>query len=69
MKVGFLIWHGSHFGGVQRRYVRLACHLARTRNDLDVFVIVHEEGREGIFELIGQDSRVTVKVFGVGRCI
>jgi hypothetical protein len=28
MKIAFVVWSGEEFGGIERRYVRLACKLA-----------------------------------------
>ena len=66
MKIGFLIWAGSSFGGVQRRYSRLANEIAKSRSDLQVVIISHRQASVVVLNLFDTTTAVEFHSFGAG---
>ena len=58
-KIIFVIWCGNAFGGMERRYARLATELSKNVN-YDVSVIAQKRAEHSI-SLFCQSSRVKIK--------
>jgi glycosyltransferase involved in cell wall biosynthesis len=69
MKIAFVVWSGEKFGGIERRYVRLACRLADEYKDGDFLIICRKISLKSVLDVIGVKSGVKIVKIGFGEGI
>jgi len=67
MKIAFVVWSGEEFGGIERRYVRLACKLADEYKDSDVLIVCRRISMKSILDIIGTKSGLRIVQVGFGE--
>ncbi|OWL86393.1 glycosyltransferase family 4 protein [Halopseudomonas aestusnigri] len=67
VRVAFVLWAGKNFGGMERRYVRLASHLAE-RSQVGEIVLLARKGAElNVERHLNRNSGVRVLMYGRDR--
>jgi glycosyltransferase involved in cell wall biosynthesis len=67
MKIAFVVWSGEEFGGIERRYIRLACRLADEYKDGDFLIICRNVSLRSVLDVIGVKSGVKIVKIGFGE--
>lgn len=64
--VAFVIWAGEAFGGMERRYVRLANHLAQENQSGEVLLLARGVAKPSIKKLLADNPAVKILTYGSG---
>jgi glycosyltransferase involved in cell wall biosynthesis len=63
MNVAFILWGVDRFGGMERRYVRLASELMLSHSELNVFIFCHKDAANQVRSFLPSDHHSRVIEF------
>jgi len=64
MNLVFVIWSAPFFGGMERRYTRLADSIANSNKEHDVFIFVQRRCAETVYDFLPEKTKLKVVEFG-----
>ena len=67
LDVVFVIWAGAAFGGMERRYVRLADFLSKEHPEKRVSILARAQSVQTVESFLSPDSHVKVVPYGIGE--